>query len=37
MLEIRNVDGHYEIYKDGSFVVSCDAGELTKTLEELRG
>jgi hypothetical protein len=34
-LDIRNVDGHYEIYKDGRFVCSCDTNELRETLEEL--
>ena len=35
-LDIRKVKEHYEIYKDGKFVCSCDIGELTETLEELR-
>ena len=25
-------DGHHEIYVDGIFECSCDAGELTETL-----
>ena len=31
----KNVDGHYEIYVDGKFECSCDAGELTETLDEV--
>lgn len=27
--------GHYEIYKDNEFVISCDTNELTETLNEL--
>lgn len=36
MPEVRKVKEHYEIYVDGSFVCSCDIGELSTTLEELR-
>ena len=36
MLDVRKVKEHYEIYLDGKFVCSCDIGELTETLEELR-
>lgn len=28
-------DEHYEIYVDGMFECSCDAGELTETLQEV--
>lgn len=31
----KNVDGHYEIYVDGVFECSCDAGELTETIKEV--
>ena len=31
----KNVDGHYEIYIDGEFECSCDAGELTETIKEV--
>lgn len=34
--EVRKVKEHYEIYLDDKFVCSCDVGELSKTLEELR-
>lgn len=33
-MEVRSVMGHYEIYKDGKFVCSCDVGELREILEE---
>ena len=35
LMEVRNINGHYEIYKDGAFVCSCDAGELKEVVEEL--
>lgn len=28
-------DEHYEVYVDGLFECSCDAGELTETLAEV--
>lgn len=28
-------DEHYEIYVEGIFECSCDAGELTETLQEV--
>lgn len=31
----KNVDEHYEIYVDGVFECSCDAGELTETIKEV--
>lgn len=34
-MEVRNINGHYEIYKDGKFVCSCDAGELREVVEEI--
>lgn len=34
-MEVRNVNGHYEIYKDGAFVCSCDANELDEVVEEM--
>lgn len=34
-MDIRKVNEHYEIYKDGRFVCSCDLNELDETLEEL--
>lgn len=34
-MEVRNVNGHYEIYKDGAFVCSCDANELNEVVEEM--
>lgn len=33
-MEVRNVNGHYEIYKEGRFVCSCDANELKEVVEE---
>ena len=35
VMEVRNINGHYEIYKDGKFVCSCDAGELKEVVEEI--
>ena len=35
LMEVRNVNGHYEIYKDGAFVCSCDANELDEVMEEM--
>ena len=35
LMEVRNINGHYEIYKDGKFVCSCDAGELKEVVEEI--
>ena len=35
-LDIRKIKEHYEIYLDGKFVCSCDAGELSETLKEIR-
>lgn len=32
MMEVRSVMEHYEIYKDGEFVCSCDASELSEVL-----
>ena len=34
-MEVRNVMDHYEIYRDGAFVCSCDANELDEVLEEM--
>ena len=34
-IKAKNVDGHYEIYVNGEFECSCDAGELTETLDEV--
>lgn len=34
-MEVRNINGHYEIYLDGAFVCSCDANELDEVLEEV--
>ena len=34
-IKTKNVDGHYEIYVDGKFECSCDAGELTETLDKV--
>ena len=34
-IKAKNVDGHYEICIDGEFECSCDAGELTETLQEV--
>lgn len=36
-MEVRNVNGHYEIYLDGAFVCSCDANELGEVIEEMEG
>lgn len=36
-MEVRNVNGHYEIYMDGAFVCSCDANELKEVVEEMNG
>ena len=33
-MEVKSVMGHYEIYKDGEFVCSCDAGELSEILAD---
>ncbi len=33
-MEVRNVREHYEIYKDGVFLCSCDASELSEVLRE---
>lgn len=35
-MEVRNINGHYEIYLDGVFVCSCDANELNEVVEEMR-
>ena len=35
-MEVRSVMEHYEIYKDGKFVCSCDANELSEVLEGYR-
>ena len=35
VIKPKNVDGHYEIYVDGVFECSCDAGELTETIKEV--
>ncbi len=35
LMEVRNINGHYEIYKDGAFVCSCDADELKEVVEEI--
>ena len=35
IMEVRNVNGHYEIYLDGAFVCSCDANELREVVEEM--
>ena len=35
-MEVRNVDGHYEIYMEGAFVCSCDANELSEVCEEMK-
>ena len=34
-IKVKNVYGHYEIYVNGEFECSCDAGELTETLDEV--
>jgi len=34
-MEVRCVMEHYEIYKDGKFVCSCDANELSEILAEV--
>ena len=34
-IKAKNVDGHYEIYVNGKFECSCDAGELTETIKEV--
>lgn len=34
-IKTKNVDGHYEIYINGEFECSCDAGELTETLDKV--
>ena len=34
-IKVKNVDGHYEIDVNGEFECSCDAGELTETLQEV--
>lgn len=31
-MEVRCVMEHYEIYKDGEFVCSCDVSELNEVL-----
>lgn len=28
-------NGHYEIYKENKFIISCDDNELNSTLDEL--
>lgn len=35
VVNIITVDGHYEIYVNNEFRVSCDEGELSKTINEL--
>ena len=35
IMEVRNVNGHYEIYLNGAFVCSCDANELREVMEEM--
>ena len=35
IMEVRNINGHYEIYRDGAFVCPCDANELDEVLEEV--
>ena len=34
-IKTKNVQGHYEIYVNCEFECSCDAGELTETLQEV--
>lgn len=34
-ISYAELDGHYEIYVDGMFECSCDAGELTETIKEV--
>ena len=34
-ISYENVDGHYVIYVNGRFECSCDAGELTETLDKV--
>ncbi len=34
-MEVKSVMGHYEIYKDGEFVCSCDANELSEVVEKI--
>lgn len=31
----KNVDGHYEVYVDGKWECSCDAGELNGVIREV--
>lgn len=39
-INVKLVNGHYQIYVDGKFKGSCDVGELSETMieveEELR-
>jgi hypothetical protein len=34
-IEVKKVNGHYEIYINGKFNCSCDCNELTETLNEI--
>lgn len=34
-IKAKNVDGYYEIYVNGEFECSCDAGELTEMIKEV--
>lgn len=34
-IEVRNKNGHYEIYVNGVFCSSCDCGELNEELDEI--
>lgn len=35
ILWVGGQDGHWEIYKDGEFIISCDDNELSVTLKTL--
>ena len=34
-VEVRNKNGHYEIYVNGVFYSGCDCGELNEELDEI--
>lgn len=35
VIDVKSVDGHYEIYVYGKFYCSCDMNELKETLAEV--
>lgn len=35
IIDVKNINGHYEIYVKGKFYCSCDVNELKETLAEI--